>query len=185
MLQLRGNSFPFVSFQHGRSILCIIMLSAFLPVLENLLRDGVHRRGDTRKRPAPRGERAELLLHYFLSCCYSASPPLRPTFFSFALTAADSILTATTTTASRAGEAAYLSIQFNSIDRFSFRGVWRRARRSMLHGRTPRFSASIPFPRSLLGSDNRSRRAVMHAMRNHHFHKLHATPRRRVSLPLI
>lgn len=149
MLQLRGNSFPFVSFQHGRSILCIIMLSAFLPVLENLRRDGVHRRGDTRKRSAPRGERAELLLHYFLSCCYSASPPLRPTFFSFALpAAADSILTATTTTASRAGEgeAAYLSIQFNSIDRFSFRGVWRRARRTMLHGRTPRSVATVPFP---------------------------------------
>lgn len=36
MLQLRSNSFPFVFFQHHRSILCIIMLSGFLPVLECL-----------------------------------------------------------------------------------------------------------------------------------------------------
>lgn len=72
MLQLRGNSFPFVSFQH-RSILCIIMLSAFLPILESQTRPGpgkVSRRG-ARARPA-----AELLLHYFLS----AGSPLAPLF---------------------------------------------------------------------------------------------------------
>lgn len=65
-------------------------------------------------------------------------------------------------------EAAYLSIQFNSIDRFSFHGggIWRRA---MLHGRTPRPPRRVATRTHRLDNRSRLTAAVVHAMRNHHF----------------